>query len=396
MHLLISDEFLTALRKLPGEQGDLWGNRSDRGSVVRLVEPTNRSGQTRLGRWFRRPPGEPANPQNMSEGLPSGRLILVLSGEETDCYVVERDKSLRRQPFEQVRLYTDYHARTEGLFDPTRLPTRRVVVVGLGSGGSAIAAELARAGVGQFTLVDFDRLSVPNLARHICGLADLGRLKTDAVADYLRATSLVARVETHELDVTTDPERLEAILAGADLLIGATDSEEAKACLNRAAWRVGLPAVYAAAYDFGFGGDIFLAQPPTGACYECFRLATNDMFSPPEDVTLNYGKTISQPALGLDVRFVSLIAARVALAYLLEGDPSNRLSGYPANWVLWGNWPQPGWIFERPLMSEFIQIEPDPLCPVCQPEAYSQAYLGLSAKEAAAEVQALLEQLPSI
>lgn len=396
MHLLISDEFLTALRALPGDQGDLWGSRSDRGSVVRLVEPKGRPGLTRLGRWLRQPPGETDAPPNAGENLPSGRLILTLSDEDTRCYVVERDKSLRPQPFELVRLYTDYHARTEGLFDPTRLPTKRVVIVGLGSGGSAIAAELARAGVGHFALVDYDRLSVPNLARHICGLADLGRLKTDAVADYLRATSLVAKVETHEMDVTTNPDRLAEILAGADLLIGATDSEEAKACLNRVAWQVGVPAIYAAAYDLGFGGDVFMAQPPDGACYECFHRATDDMFSPPDDVELDYGKTISQPALGLDVRFVSLIAARVALAFLLGGDATSKLSGYSTNWVLWGNWPQSGWIFDHPLMSDFIQVNPDPLCPVCHPDAYSQAYLGLSAEEAAAEVQALLEQLPSI
>ncbi len=322
--------------------------------------------------------------------------MLVLSGEDTRCYVVERDKSLRLQAFELVRLYTDYHARTEGLFDPTRLPTKRVVIVGLSSGGSAIAAELARAGVGRFALVDYDRLSVPNLARHICGLADLGRLKTDAVADYLRATSLVANVETYELDVTTNPDKLVEILTGADLLIGATDSEGAKGFLNRVAWEIGVPAVYAAAYDLGFGGDVFMAQPPDGACYECFHRATDDMFSPPDDVELDYGKTISQPALGLDVRFVSLIAARVALAFLLGGDATSKLSGYSTNWVLWGNWPQSGWIFDRPLMSDFIQIDPDPLCPVCHSDAYSQAYLGLSAEEAAAEVQALLEQLSSI
>ena len=36
MYLLISDEYLTALRALPGDQGDLWGHRADRGSVVDL------------------------------------------------------------------------------------------------------------------------------------------------------------------------------------------------------------------------------------------------------------------------------------------------------------------------------------------------------------------------
>ena len=111
------------------------------------------------------------------------------------------------------------------------------------------------------------------------------------------------------------------------------------------------------------------------------------MFSPPDNVTLDYGKTISQPALGLDVRFISLIASRVALTFLLEEDKTSRLTGYSTNWVLWGNWPQSGWVFDKPLMSDFIQIDSDPVCPVCHPDAYSKAYLGISKEEAAAEVR---------
>ena len=391
MYLLISDEFLEALRALPGDQGDLWGSRSDRGSVVRLVEPTRQPGSIRLGRWVR----QATIPEDFGKDLTAGQLVLVQHGGQTCCFVVERNKSLKPQAFEQVKLYTDYHARTQGLFDPTRLPEKRVVIVGLGSGGAAIASELARAGVGHFDLVDFDRLSVPNLSRHICGLSDLGRLKVDAVADFLRNASLVAEVKAHDMNVTTDPDRLQEIISGADLVIGATDSEDAKSILNRIAWRLKIPAVYAAAYDLGFGGDVFLAEPPDGACYECFHRSTGDMFSPPDNVTLDYGKTISQPALGLDVRFISLIAARVALAHLLESDKTSRLHRYSTNWVLWGNWPQSGWVFNQPLMSDFIQIDSDPLCPVCHPDAYSQAYLGISKEEAAAEVKDLLDSLPS-
>ncbi len=63
MHLLISDEFLMALRAMPGDQGDLWGSRSDRGSVVRLVEPKDHTGLTRLGQWVRQQPGDTEIPQ---------------------------------------------------------------------------------------------------------------------------------------------------------------------------------------------------------------------------------------------------------------------------------------------------------------------------------------------
>ena len=111
--------------------------------------------------------------------------------------------------------------------------------------------------------MDFDRLSVPNLARHVCGLSDLGRLKVDAMADFLRNASLVAEVKTHDMNITTNPDRLEELFEGADLVIGATDSEDAKAIINRIAWRLKIPAIYAAAYDLGFGGDVFMACRPT-------------------------------------------------------------------------------------------------------------------------------------
>ena len=44
--------------------------------------------------------------------------------------------------------------RLEGLYDTAALRTKRVVVVGLGSGGSTVALELAKAGVARLTLID--------------------------------------------------------------------------------------------------------------------------------------------------------------------------------------------------------------------------------------------------
>lgn len=50
------------------------------------------------------------------------------------------------------------------------LEGKRVMIVGLGSFGSQIAIELAKAGVGSYSLWDFDRVELHNLARHTCGI----------------------------------------------------------------------------------------------------------------------------------------------------------------------------------------------------------------------------------
>ena len=53
--------------------------------------------------------------------------------------------------------------------------------------------ELAKAAVGSFALMDFDRLERHNVVRHACYLQDVGRLKTDAVADLVLGKNPYAR-----------------------------------------------------------------------------------------------------------------------------------------------------------------------------------------------------------
>lgn len=89
------------------------------------------------------------------------------------------------------------------------LPHRHVAVVGLGGVGSFAAEALARAGVGQLTLVDCDTVSASNLNRQLCALySTLGRPKVDVVAarvrdinSALRAIPLPIRIESSSLDL---------------------------------------------------------------------------------------------------------------------------------------------------------------------------------------------------
>lgn len=64
-----------------------------------------------------------------------------------------------------------------------------VAVIGLGGVGSHAATALARGGVGSLILVDFDLLTVSSLNRHPCAsLADVGRAKTEILAEFLNTT----------------------------------------------------------------------------------------------------------------------------------------------------------------------------------------------------------------
>ncbi|MCH7606180.1 MAG: ThiF family adenylyltransferase, partial [Chloroflexi bacterium] len=110
-----------------------------------------------------------------------------------------------------VRLETDIFSRLKGLFDTRVLESKTVSVIGVGSGGSVVAVELAKTGVGNLILIDFDRLKTHNVARHVCGLADVGRFKTRAVRDVILQHNPAASVRCYEADITEDDELLEQV-----------------------------------------------------------------------------------------------------------------------------------------------------------------------------------------
>ena len=79
-----------------------------------------------------------------------------------------------------------------------RLRESRVLIVGLGGVGGAIAEALARSGVGALDLVDSDTVSASNRNRQIVATADtVGQRKTDAWAERLRSISPALKLTLH-------------------------------------------------------------------------------------------------------------------------------------------------------------------------------------------------------
>jgi len=87
-------------------------------------------------------------------------------------------------------------ARLYGRASLERLRQSHVAVIGIGGVGSWSAEALARSGVGELTLVDFDDLCVTNVNRQIHAVtADLGALKVEAMARRIREINPECRVQ---------------------------------------------------------------------------------------------------------------------------------------------------------------------------------------------------------
>ena len=111
----------------------------------------------------------------------------------------------------------------------TRFSSATVAVCGLGGLGSNIAIALARAGIGRLILIDFDRVDLTNLHRQQYKADQIGRYKTEALAENLLEIAPYVKLETATQKITdanyTD------LLKEADVICEAFDDAEAKAML---------------------------------------------------------------------------------------------------------------------------------------------------------------------
>lgn len=163
---------------------------------------------------------------------------------------------------------SELFSRSCGILDSSLLEDRRVAVVGLGSGGSHVAVELAKAGVGKFVLVDFDRIELQNIIRHVCGLSDLGRLKTNAMRDHILEKNPFAEVEMYNTDIN-NLEEARKILSNCDIIIAATDNNRSRFNINTLSLELGIPALYGSCAVRAAGGQVVRVRPKVGPCFSC-------------------------------------------------------------------------------------------------------------------------------
>ena len=123
----------------------------------------------------------------------------------------------------------------------SRFTSATVAICGLGGLGSNIAIALARAGIGKLILIDFDRVDLSNLHRQQYRATQIGRYKTEALAENLREIAPYTEIETITERITEDNAR--SLLTGADIVCEAFDDAQAKAMLVNAVLEL-LPNAY--------------------------------------------------------------------------------------------------------------------------------------------------------
>lgn len=246
------------------------------------------------------------------------------------------------------------YCRNKGLIELDILANKRVLIVGVGSGGSAIALDLAKAGVGQFALADYDRVELHNLSRHICSTNDLGRLKTDAVADAIKGKNPYAVVDKLPIDVNKNLDILEEEIIKADVVLACTDNNRSRYNISELLVKHNTVGLFGRAITRAEGGDVFIYRPGQ-ACYFC--LLGNDWFDQTAEEITDIAKArregkipayvsdsdtdaLVQVGLNADIEPINNMMVKLALVELSRGTASGITSleeEFRANYYIWAN-----------------------------------------------------------
>lgn len=232
----------------------------------------------------------------------------------------------------------DLSARMPGTEE---LAQKKVAIVGLGALGSAIATELARAGIGELALADFDYVEPATVRRWSIGVPAFGIFKGEALSERIEeeypwtsVSQLKMKVGGNDRvhDNRTQYDEVVDLIAESDLVIDATTEVGVNHFLSTMCREMGKAYLVGSATPGAWGGYVAQFDPDhPAACWVCLSHDLNGA-PPADDLPASDPQGMLQPAgcaartftgTGYDLKEVSLELVRMATGLLTDED------GYP-------------------------------------------------------------------
>lgn len=232
---------------------------------------------------------------------------------------------------------SELQARMPGIAE---LHKKRVTVFGLGALGSFAVVELARAGIGNLRLVDFDYVEPATVRRWVIGASAFGKQKAQILAEHIQKeypwskTEAVGEFKIGDLQAegTTGNQfdQIVEMLADADLVLDLTAEFGVNEFLSMLSAKMEVPYLRGSATPGAWGGYLaFFAQQKNEACWACM---THDLYGeewsgdiPPADpegtVQPPGCPSLTFTGTSVDLQEISLEVVRQAMGLLTDEYP---------------------------------------------------------------------------
>jgi molybdopterin/thiamine biosynthesis adenylyltransferase len=319
------------------------------------------STKKRLNQYLKRKFIQKGDEEYIVLGIPIHKEQRALIGLKLSDFRTDHEKGknfpflhpLRKNQsaFEMTPLYFKRHDK-EYLLNRTqghnRISDKKVTVVGLGSLGSRICFELARAGVENFTLIDDDFLDIDNVYRHELGISDVYFKgtekyyhfpKTEAMKRAMKNKFPFIEIEYETSDILDIIHEEPELLLETDLVIIALGSPTEELYVNEMMRQMdGVPPILFTWLDpLGLGGHALSTKKEATGCFQCLftqphapsRLIANQAsFAAPGQ---NFRKSLAgcqsvfTPYGSIDALETAVMATRLALRVLTGEEKGSPL-----------------------------------------------------------------------
>ena len=228
-----------------------------------------------------------------------------------------------------------------------RLKLANVLIVGCGGIGCTTAELLARAGVGQITLIDPDTIEISNLQRQIAYTAeDIGFYKAEVLARRLKLINPYIQVKLYVDHLAAH--NAERLIDAQDLVLDGCDHFQTRYWVNQYCKQLNVPLLSASA--IGFEGQLFMVEGDS-ACYEC-------LFPQAQHINQDL-RCADSGVLATTPNVMASLQAHHALLYLGLGRTVLK-----QKLMLWHG---------LTLQQRILAFETDVECPICQARASANA-----------------------
>jgi molybdopterin/thiamine biosynthesis adenylyltransferase len=148
---------------------------------------------------------------------------------------------------------------------------KRVAIAGMGGVGGAHLRTLARLGIGNFSIADFDRFEIHNMNRQAGAfMSSLGHHKVDVMAAI--ASDINPEADIRKFPDGVTPDNLDAFLRDVDVFVDGIDffAMPARRMLFKSCYERGIPALTAA--PLGMGVAMLGFAPPAMSFEQYFKV----------------------------------------------------------------------------------------------------------------------------
>ncbi|MFL6698565.1 MAG: ThiF family adenylyltransferase [Vitreoscilla sp.] len=152
---------------------------------------------------------------------------------------------------------------------------KRVAIAGMGGVGGAHLRTLARLGIGNFSIADFDRFEIHNMNRQAGAfMSTLGQPKVDVMAAI--ASDINPETDIRKFPDGVTPDNLDAFLRDVDVFVDGIDffAMPARRMLFKSCYDRGIPALTAA--PLGMGVAMLGFAPPAMSFEQYFKVEGHD------------------------------------------------------------------------------------------------------------------------